>query len=86
MHFDFDVEHNDKDPKFKVHYRVIILKQKNIFAKCFTPYWSGEVFVIKKVKNTVPETNLINDFNGKNWLERFTKKNQFRVEKLILKS
>ena len=28
-------------------------KYKNIFAKGYTPNWSGEVFVIKKVKNTV---------------------------------
>ena len=64
MRSDFDVENNDKDPKFKVHDRVRISKQKNTFAKCFTPYWSGEVFVIKKVENTVAETYVINDFNG----------------------
>ena len=74
MHFDFDVEHNDKDPKFKVHDRVIILKLKNIFAKCFTPYWSGEVFVIKKVENTVAETYVINDFNGKELVGTIYKK------------
>ena len=29
-------------------------KYKSIFAKGYTPNWSEEVFVIKKVKNTVP--------------------------------
>ena len=29
------------------------------------PNWSEEVFVIKKVKNTVPWTYIINDFKGK---------------------
>ena len=46
-------EINNKYPKFKVGYRVRISKYKNIFAKGYTPDWSEEVFVIKKVKNTV---------------------------------
>ena len=33
MRSDFDVENNDKDPKFKVHDRVRISKQKNTSAK-----------------------------------------------------
>ena len=74
MRSDFDVENNDKDPKFKVHDRVRISKQKNTFAKCFTPYWSGEVFVIKKVENTVAETYVINDFNGKELVGTIYKK------------
>ena len=28
------------------------------------PNWSEEVFVIKKVKNTIPWTYVINDLNG----------------------
>ena len=44
---------NDKDPKFKVGDIVRISKYKNIFAKGYGPNWSEEVFVIKKVKNTV---------------------------------
>ena len=47
-------EINDKDPKFKVGDRVRISKYKNIFAKGYTPNWSEEVFIITKVKNTVP--------------------------------
>ena len=41
-----------------------ILKYKNIFAKGDTPDWSEEVFVIKKIKNTVPWTYVIDDLNG----------------------
>ena len=55
---------NDKDPKFKVGNHVRISKYKNIFAKGYTPNWSEEVFVIKKVKNAVPWTYVINDLNG----------------------
>ena len=45
---------NDKGPKFKVGDHVRICKYKNIFAKGYTPNWSEEGFVIKKVENTVP--------------------------------
>ena len=45
-----DKETNDKDPKFKVGDCVRTSKYKNIFAKGYTPNWSEEVFVIKKVK------------------------------------
>ena len=48
-----DKEFNNKDPKFKVGDHVRISKYKNIFAKGYMPNWSEEVFVIKKVKNTV---------------------------------
>ena len=49
-------ELNDKDAKFKVSDHVRISSYKNIFAKGYTPNWFEEVFVIKKVKNTVPWT------------------------------
>ena len=57
-------EINNKDSKFKVGDRVRISKYKNIFAKGYTPNWSEEVFVIKKVKNTAPWIYVINDLNG----------------------
>ena len=44
---------NDKDPKCKVGNHVRILRFKYIFAKGYTPNWSGEVFVIQKDKNRV---------------------------------
>ena len=56
-------EVNDKDPKSKVGDHVRISKNKNIFAKVYTPNWSEEMFVIKEIKNTVQSTYVINDLN-----------------------
>ena len=50
---DSDEKSNGNDSKFKVADQVRISKYKNIFAKVYTPNWSEEVFVSKKVKNTV---------------------------------
>ena len=76
---------NYKDPKFKVDDRVRISKYTNIFAKGYTSNWSEEVFVIKKVKNTV-----INDLNGEEISGTFhekglqkTSQEEFRIEKVI---
>ena len=63
----------------------------NIFSgEGYTPNWSEEVFVIKKVKNTVPWTYVINDFNGKEIIGTFyekelenTNQQEFRIEKVI---
>ena len=38
------------------------------------PNWSEEVFVIKKVKNTIPWTYAINDLNGEEIIETFYEK------------
>ena len=85
-----DKEINNKDPKFKVGDRVGISKYKNIFAKGYTPNWSEEVFVIKKVKNTVLWTYVINDLNGEEITGSFyekelqkTSQEEFRIEKVI---
>ena len=48
--FDSNKEVNVKNAKFKVGDHVRISKYKNIFAKGYTPNWSEEVFVIKKLK------------------------------------
>ena len=53
-YIDFSKEVNDKDPQLKVGDHVRISKYRNIFAKGYTPSWSEGIFVIKKVKNTVP--------------------------------
>ena len=81
---------NYKDPKFKVGDRVRISKYKNIFAKGYMPNWSEEVFVIKKVKNTVPWTYDINDLNGEEIIATFyekelqkTNQEELRIEKVI---
>ena len=89
-HINTDKEINDKDPKFKVRDRVIISKYKNIFAKDYTPNWSEEVFAIKKVKNTVPWTYVINDLNGEEIIGTLyekelqkTNQEEFRIEKVV---
>ena len=69
-----DKEINNKDPKFKFGDHVRISKYKNIFAKGYTPNWSEEVFVIKKVKNTVPWTYVINDLNSEEIIGTFYEK------------
>ena len=84
-----DKETNDKYPKFKIGDRVRISKYKSIFAKCYTSNWSEEVFVIKKVKNTVPWTYVINDLNGEEIMGTFekelqkTSQEEFRIKKVI---
>ena len=50
---DSSKEINNKDPKCKICDTVRISKYKNIFAKGYTPNWSEEVFVIKKIKINV---------------------------------
>ena len=54
-------EINYEDPKFKIGDIVRISTYKNIFAKGYVPNWSEEVFLIEKVKNTVPWTYVISD-------------------------
>ena len=88
-YIDFKKEVNDKNPKFKLGDHVRISKYKNIFAKGYTPNWSEEIFVIKKVKNTVPWTYVINDLLGEEIIGTFyeeelqkTNQQEFRIEKI----
>ena len=73
-YIDFENKVNDKDPKLKG----------------YTPNVSEEIFVIKKVKNTVPWTYVINDLNGEKIIGTFydkelqkTNEQEFRIEKVI---
>ena len=91
-YIDFLKKVNDKDPKFKVGDYVRISKYRNIFAKGYTPNWSEEVFVIKKVKNTVSWTYVINDLKGEEIIGPFyekelqkTNQKEFRIEKVFRK-
>ena len=86
----YNEESNKKDPKFKVGDHVRISKYKNIFAKGYVPNWSEEIFVIKKVKNTVPWTYVINDLNGEEIIGSFyekelqkTNQKEFGIEKIL---
>ena len=62
-------EHNDtynrkikiKPVDVKVNAYIDSGKEVN---KGYTPYWSEEIFLTKKVKSTVPWTYVINDLNG----------------------
>ena len=56
------------------------------------PNWSEEIFVIKKIKNTVPWTYIINDLNDEEIIGTFyekelqgTMQNKFRIKKVIKK-
>ena len=60
--------------RVKVGDIVRISKFKIFFAKGYTPNWSGEVFVIIIVKNTVPWTYVISDFNEDEIIGTFSKK------------
>ena len=87
---EYNEDFNKKDPKFKVGDNVRISKYKNIFAKGYTPNWSEEIFVINKIKNTVPGTYAISDLNGEEIAGSFyekelqkTNQQEFRIEKVL---
>ena len=50
-----------KDPAFKVDDLVRISDYKNIFTKGYTQNRSDEVFLITKIKDTVPWTHVVSD-------------------------
>ena len=69
---------------------VLLLGYQNIkvFAKSSTPNWPEEVFLIKKVKNTVRWTYVIMDLNGEEIVGTFyekelqeTNQNNFELKK-----
>ena len=81
-HIDAMELHSNKDPKFKVGDHVRISKYKINFGKGQAPNWYEEVFVIKKVKNTVPWTYVecmlsmyFHDLNGEEIIGAFYEKN-----------
>ena len=67
-----------------------MLEHQNIetfFAKSYVPNWSEEVFVITKVKNTVPWTYVISDLKGEEIVRTFyekelqkTNQKEFRID------
>ena len=71
---EYNEDSNETDPKFKVGDYVRISKYKNIFAKGYTQNWSEEVFVVSKIKNTVPWTFVISDSNGEPIIGSFYEK------------
>ena len=67
-------EINNKNSKFKDGDIARISKYKNIFAKGYTQNWSEEVFVIEKVKDTVPWSYIIRDLKGEEIVRPFYEK------------
>ena len=54
------------------------------------PNWSEEIFVVSKIKNTVPWIYVVNDLNGEQIIGTFyeeelqkTNQQEFRIEKII---
>ena len=85
-YIDFKNDVNDVDPKFKAGDHIRISKYKNIFAKGYMRNWYEEIFVIKKAKNTVPWTYIINELNGEEIFGTFyedklqkTNQNEFSI-------
>ena len=82
-YIEYGVEHKDKDPKFKVGDHVIISKNKNIFAKGYTPNCSEEGFVIPHHGHTLSVMIMLNrlleTFMKKIWKRQV--KNEFCIEK-----
>ena len=61
-----------------------------MFAKGYVPNWNEEVFVVNKIKNTLPWTYEINGSNSEKIVGSFyekelqkTDQKEFRIEKVI---
>ena len=78
---EYNKDFNRKDPKFKVGDHDRISKYKNIFAKGYSPNWSEEVFVVRKIQflgHMWLVAWMVNQ-----WVEVFMKKN---CKKLVKKN
>ena len=89
---EYNEDSNEKDPKFKVGDHVRILKYKNIFVKGYTQNQLEELFVVSKIKDTLPWTYVISHLKGEKIAASFyekelqkTSQEKFRIEKLIKK-
>ena len=87
---DFKKEVNDKNPKFKVGDHVRTSKYKNIFTKGYMPNWFDKIFIVSKIRNTVPWIYVISDLNGEQIIGTFyekelqaTNQQKFRIEKIL---
>ena len=71
---EYNEESNEKDPKFKVGDHARISKYKYIFVKGYAPNWSEDIFVVTKIKNTLPWNYIIGDLNGEEIVGSFYEK------------
>ena len=79
---EYNERSNEKDPKFKIGDHIRISRHN----------WSEEIFVVKKMKNTMPWTYVISDLNDEEIVGSFYEKElqksdqkEFRIEKVIRK-
>ena len=79
-------EISDKDLKYKIGDNVRIWKYKNIFAEGYVPNWSEEVFVVEKVKNIVPWTDVIGDLKIEEIVGTFYEKELQKTNQKELKN
>ena len=89
-YIDFCKGNFNKNPRFQVGDHKIISKYKSIFAKCYFPNWSEEVFIIKKVKNTLSWPYIITDCRSEQIFGTFyekilqkTNQKEFRKKRVI---
>ena len=74
---------NKTDKEITSVSKIVYTYNLDEIAKVYTPNWSEEVFVIKKVKNTVEWICVISDLHRKEIVEKFYKK---ELKKQIKKS
>ena len=74
IYIDSSKKLNDKDSIFKVGDHVRISRYKNIFATGYTPNWSEEIFVIKKLKTQCHGHMLLMILMVEKLFEHFMKK------------
>ena len=79
-YINIDKEVNVNNPKFKVGDHVRLSKYKNIAAQGYTPNCSEEDFFIKKMKNPVQWTYVINDLNGEEIIGTFYEKELQKID------
>ena len=68
------IETNPKAPKYKVNYRVRVMKYKNIFRKGYTENWSRKVFTIDFGLKTNLWTYKIKDLHIEKIIQSFYEK------------
>ena len=54
--------------------KILMKKVPNFWERIYSPNWPEEVFVISKIKNTVPSAYVVNDLNGEEIVVAFYEK------------
>lgn len=85
---------SNRNSSLKVGDKVRLSKYATVFRRGFLPNWSDEIFVITKVRRTVPTTYYVKDQNGQQIQGAFYKEelqqvlvrdNIYKIEKIISK-